>query len=239
MAKRKNARSTQGRKPPARSPRSKKARAARIDYQEGGVYQLKLTLLDVQPQIWRRLLVTNCTLEELHFIIQSVMGWENDHLYEFEVGKKRYAGSDPMGRMGEAQTSRVDLGKVVPLVGTRFYYIYDFGDDWHHEVLVEAYGPIDEGREYPVCIAGERACPPEDVGGAWGYADLVEALKDPEHERHEEFMEWLGEFDPEAFDLDAVNKELKGMSGPDSLSYEDEDEDYDDDEGWDGGSPIP
>jgi hypothetical protein len=232
MAKRKNTKATRGRKPPARSPLSKKLQAARIVYQEGGVYQLKITLLDVEPPIWRRVLVADCTLEELHFIIQSVMGWENDHLYEFEAGAKRYAGTDPMGMMGEAEASRVSLSKLAPMVATKFYYTYDFGDDWRHEVLVEAYGPPEAGREPPVCLAGERACPPEDVGGTWGYADLVEALKDPEHERHEEFMDWLEDFDPEAFDLDAVNRELKGTPEPDSQSHEEEDEDDE------GGSPI-
>lgn len=240
MAKRKNANAPGSRKPPKRSPRSKKARAQRIDYQEGGVFQLKITLLGARPPIWRRVLVADCTLEELHFIIQDVMGWKNDHLYDFEVGKERYVGSDPMTMMGEAETSAVRLSGVAKLLDTKFHYTYDFGDDWRHELLVEAYGPPEEGREYPVCLAGARACPPEDVGGVWGYADLVEALKDPKHERHEESMEWLEDFDPEAFDLDAANARLKGGADPDSLSYEDEDdfedEEEDDDEDEEGSS---
>lgn len=211
MAKRKNTKSSNRRQPPARSPRWKKAQAARIVYEAGGVYQLKITLMGVEPPIWRRVLVADCTLEELHFIIQSVMGWGNDHMYDFEAGKKRYVGTHPMGTMGTAETSRVRLSQVSPTVETKFCYTYDFGDDWRHEVRVEAFGPPEEGREYPLCLAGERACPPEDVGGVWGYMDLVEAIEDPEHERHEEFIEWLEEFDPAAFDLDAVNEALKSF----------------------------
>lgn len=211
MAKSKDTKPSKRKQPPARSPRWKKANADRIVPQPDGVYQLKITLMGVEPPIWRRVLVGDCSLESLHFMIQRVMGWGNDHLYEFEVGKKRYAGTDPMGMMGTAESSRISLSRAAPTVGAKFYYIYDFGDDWRHEILVEAFGPPEEGREYPFCLGGERACPPEDVGGVWGYMDLVEALEDPEHERHEEFMEWLEEFDPEGFDLDTVNEALKSF----------------------------
>ncbi len=235
MAKRKDAKGAKGRKPPSRSPLSKKLHAMRITYQEGGVFQLKITLMGVTPPIWRRILVEDCTLEDLHFIIQSVMGWGNDHLYCFEDGKREYKGTDPMGMRGEAETSDVDLSEVARMVNSKFHYTYDFGDDWLHELLVEAYGPPEEGRTYPACIAGMRACPPEDVGGVWGYRNLVELLKDPERDESDERLEWLGEYDPEAFDVDAVNRALSRTCGPDSLSDEEEEEDEEEEDEDDEG----
>ena len=90
---------------------------------------------------------------------------------------------------------------------------YDFGDSWEHELLVEKRLPLEAGKRYPVCLTGKRACPPEDCGGIWGYASLLEAIRDPEHPEHEEMLEWVGgEFDPEAFDLDEVNRELQHLT---------------------------
>ncbi len=177
----------------------------------GKVYQLKITLKDIKPPIWRRVLVPDCSLAKLHEVIQAAMGWENYHLYDFEVGGQHY--TDPRGTddLDMEDASRAKLSQIATREKAKLRYTYDFGDNWQHEVLVEKILASEEGKVYPVCIAGKRACPPEDVGGPWGYMEFAEAIKDPEHERHEEFIEWRGEFDPEAFDLDAVNEGLRRL----------------------------
>jgi hypothetical protein len=177
----------------------------------GRVYQLKVTLKDIQPPVWRRLLVPDCSLARLHEVIQAAMGWENYHLYEFEVGGEHFTDPRGMADLDMEDASRAKLSQVAPEGKAKLRYTYDFGDNWQHEVLVEKLVPAEAGQAYPACIDGKRACPPEDVGGPWGYMEFVEAIKDPEHEQHEEFLEWRGEFDPEAFDPDAVNKELKRL----------------------------
>jgi hypothetical protein len=187
------------------APKAGKARAA------GRVYQLKITLKDIRPPIWRRVLVPDCSLETLHEVIQAAMGWENYHLYDFEVGGTRY--TDPRGRdeLDMEDASRARLSQVARGEKAKLRYTYDFGDNWQHEVLVEKVLPPEEAATYPVCIGGKRACPPEDVGGPWGYREFAEAIKDPEHERHEEFLGWRGGFDPEAFDPDAVDRALRRL----------------------------
>jgi hypothetical protein len=177
----------------------------------GKVYQLKITLMDIRPPIWRRVLVPDCPLTRLHEIIQVAMGWENYHLYDFEAGGERYTDPRGMADLDMEDASRARLSQVARKEKAKFRYTYDFGDNWQHEVLVEKVLPPEEGQAYPVCVAGKRACPPEDVGGPWGYLEFAEAIQDPEHERHEEFLEWRGEFDPEAFDPDAVNEKLRRL----------------------------
>jgi hypothetical protein len=101
---------------------------------------------------------------------------------------------------------------MTPTKNERFDYEYDFGDGWEHRILVEKILPLEPGRAYPVCIKGRRACPPEDVGGTWGYAAFLDAIGDPEHPEHDSYLEWIGgEFDPEAFDLDEVNDALSEL----------------------------
>jgi Plasmid pRiA4b ORF-3-like protein len=177
----------------------------------GRVYQLKITLKDIRPPIWRRVLVPDCSLAGLHEVIQAAMGWENSHLYDFEVGGERYTDPRGLADLDMEDASRARLSQVARKEKAKFRYTYDFGDNWQHEVLVEKFLLPEEGQEYPVCVAGKRACPPEDVGGPWGYMEFAEAIRDPEHERHEEFLEWRGEFDPEEFDLDAVNEKLRRL----------------------------
>lgn len=175
----------------------------------GSVYQLKITLKDIRPPVWRRVVVPDCSLAELHEVIQAAMGWENYHLYDFVVGGERYTDPRGMDDLDMEDAGKVKLSQVAPKEKAKLRYTYDFGDNWQHEVLVEKVLPPEEGQKYPVCIAGKRACPPEDVGGPWGYMEFAEAIRDPQHERHEEFIEWRGEFDPEVFDPDAVNLELR------------------------------
>lgn len=196
------------------APKAGKNRAKKVTAKSkatGTVYQLKVTLKDIKPPVWRRLLVPDCTLSRLHEVIQAAMGWENYHLYDFEVGGEHYTDPRGMADLDMEDASRVKLSQVAPVGKAKFRYTYDFGDNWQHEVLVEKVVPPEEGRAYPACIDGKRACPPEDVGGPWGYMEFAEAIRDPEHEQHEEFLEWRGEFDPEAFDLEAVNKQIKQL----------------------------
>jgi len=155
----------------------------------------------------------DATLEDLHHVIQIAMGWEDYHLHHFLIGKTYYAGPAPDGsdldwdiEMGDER--KVKLADFIRRKGQRFEYEYDFGDGWRHEILVEKVFQPEPGVSYPVCTAGKRACPPEDCGGAWGYANLLEVMADPDHPDHEELAEWAGEIDPEAFDLDAVNQRL-------------------------------
>jgi hypothetical protein len=136
------------------------------------------------PPVWRRIVVeSGLTLGELAPVLEAAMGWLGGHLHVFDVGGTRYGTPDPDWGMDDLDENRFRLGDVLPKVGTKMRWDYDFGDGWEHDVLVEAISMRDRGVEYPVCLAGRRACPPEDCGGPWGYADLLEALADPDHRR--------------------------------------------------------
>ena len=175
------------------------------------VYQLKITLRDIRPPVWRRVQVKDCTLAKLHDIIQTVMGWTESHLHAFEIGGEQYGEPDPMGMMEYRSERSTRLSQVVARGHKKFTYVYDFGDNWEHVIEVEKELPPEPGARYPRCVAGKRASPPEDCGGAWGYADFLAAIRNPAHEEHEEMLEWVGgEFDPEAFDPDDVNQQLQG-----------------------------
>jgi hypothetical protein len=174
------------------------------------VYQLKITLKDTKPPIWRRVLVPNCPLDTLHDVIQVAMGWDDDHLHEFEIDGERYTDEASASEMGGEVDAEFDLDDLITKEKTKFTYHYDFGDDWRHEILVEKILPAGKGVAFALCVDGKRACPPEDCGGPWGYADFVDAIGNPSHERHEELLEWVGgEFDPEAFDPEEVNSRLR------------------------------
>jgi Plasmid pRiA4b ORF-3-like protein len=177
----------------------------------GNVLQLKIALKDIKPPIWRRVQVPDCSLALLHQIIQVAMGWDDYHLYSFEVGGTQYSDPRGAGELDMENASQAKLSRIIPREKFKFGYTYDFGDNWEHAILVEKILPMEVGKKYPVCLEGKRACPPEDVGGSWGYEEFVKAIRDPRHERHEEYREWAGEFDPEALDLDAVNKELRRL----------------------------
>lgn len=196
--------------PPARKkPQGKRGVKSAV------LYQFKLTLLDSKPPVWRRIQVQDCTLDKLHEHIQTAMGWTNSHLHEFDIKGERY-GDPELLNDGFEDVECVDstvtmVSELLPKTGKQFAfkYEYDFGDGWEHEVLYEGSPPLEKGKKYPLCLEGERSCPPEDVGGVWGYAEYLEALADPKHERHEEFMEWNGPFDPDEFDPKKATRELK------------------------------
>ena len=136
------------------------------------------------------------------------MGWENYHLYKFTIRGIDYSIPDFELEMENAKRTKLD--DVISSERERLVYEYDFGDGWEHDILVEKILPAEKGKRYPICITGKRACPPEDCGGIWGYAELLEIIQDPDHEEYEEKMEWLGEeFDPEEFDLNRVNRMLR------------------------------
>jgi len=169
------------------------------------LFQFKITLLKIEPPIWRRIQVPDCTLADLHELIQAAMGWENHHLHQFFIGGVRYGIADC--ELGVQNETKVQLSRFIPQTGTpfRFSYEYDFGDSWLHDILFEDCLPNDVGQKYPVCLEGSRACPPENVGGLWGYAEFLEATAVPKHEQHDEPLEWIGgKFDPEEFDAKAA-----------------------------------
>jgi hypothetical protein len=181
------------------------------------VFQLKITLQDIEPPIWRRIQTPNCTLKDLHEIIQSTMDWEDDHMHAFEIGDEEYTDLRVGGDTYEFRDSRaVRLRKLVEKGDYSFVYEYDFGDSWRHDIEIESTLPAEENVRYPRCLDGERACPPEDSGGPYGYVVLVDALAEKkereeggEEEEYDERLKWLGDaFDPETFAIDAVNDRL-------------------------------
>ena len=173
-------------------------------------FQLRISLKDYTPVIWRRLLVPGgITLAKLHRMIQAAMGWEDYHLRCFDIDGVRYGISDPEYEMNDVDDETVRMADVIG-PRSRFDYEYDFGDSWHHEVVVEAVTPIDLVLKFGVCLDGQRACPPEDVGGVHMFATVLEAIRDPEHAESPEYLEWLpADFDPEAFDVAAANAALQ------------------------------
>jgi hypothetical protein len=179
----------------------------------GLVYQLKITLRGVsKPPVWRRVLVgADITLRDLHDVVQRAMGWEDDHLHVFSTGHQDY-GSQAAGA-GFASDKKAQLSKVLTHPKQSLRYTYDFGDDWEHDIVLEEIQTSAPGQTYPTCLAGRGACPPEDCGGVWGYANLKEAVADAAHEDHEDMREWLGlnngaDFDPAAFSAEDANARL-------------------------------
>lgn len=177
-------------------------RAATAKNPAGGkVFQLKVSLRGIKPPIWRRVLVDgSATLLQVHDVIQAAFGWWNYHLHEFRIGGRDYGVPDPdwdMRTVLDETRYRIDQ---VAGGGDRFRYLYDFGDDWEHDVVVEKVLARNDVDAVPACIGGKRACPPEDCGGTWGFAEYLTAIADPSHPSHAEMIEWRGDFDPEAFD---------------------------------------
>lgn len=168
------------------------------------VYQLKISLLDTDPPVWRRVLVkSNTSLEKLHDIIQDSMGWEDCHLHAFDINRVSYGPE-------EENDESIVLSDLIEKEKQKFQYTYDFGDSWEHKIVVEKILPIEKGKKYPICIDGENACPPEDCGGLPGYYSLLEAIEDPKNPEHEEMLEWIGtDFNPSSFNLKEINKRLK------------------------------
>jgi hypothetical protein len=194
---------------------------------EPAVYQLRISLMGIKPSIWRRVQMhEDSTLEDLHDVVQASMGWFNSHLHQFLVGMQCFGPLDDEEvdwSEGDVQDeAEAVLSEVFTRKGSKIIYEYDFGDSWEHEIVLEGKFNAAPDIEYPVCIAGERAAPPEDCGGVFGYENLLDALADPRHPDHDDMVEWLGDeqFDPDEFDLDEANDRLTEMF--DELSDDDE-----------------
>lgn len=178
------------------------------------IFQFKISLKYITPQIWRRILVpVSYSFWDLHVAIQDSMGWFDYHLHEFVIINPKTGKKDRIG----IPDDEYDDADIIPDFeraikdyftpeNSEAEYIYDFGDGWQHKVKLEKTLPYHADKKYPICIGGKRACPPEDCGGPWGYLNLLEALKNPVHENHEEMVEWIGgEFDSEFFDAKSVH----------------------------------
>jgi hypothetical protein len=214
--------------PPPPPPPTKKPSPGQSKAKPCRLYQFKITLLRMEPPIWRRIQVPDCTLDKLHEHIQTAMGWTNSHLHEFKIHGERYADPDLLGddfADFPCHDSRTTLlREILPRTKKHFAftYEYDFGDSWRHEVVFESQLTSHPQKKYPRCVAGERACPPEDCGGVQGYGNFLVAIRDPQHPEHQAILNWhRGPFDPEKFHALAATRAMqKGL--PDWRSWEGE-----------------
>lgn len=177
------------------------------------IYQLRISLRDVTPEVWRRVLVPGgYTLDRVHRTIQYAMGWQGVHLHSFEIGGEQYGEPDPVGELAVRDELDLRLDAVAGK-GDLFRYTYDFGDWWEHELTVEDVFGADPDERYPACVAGQRACPPEDVGGPYGYRELLAVLDDPVRASQEVTRGWLGrDHDPDSFDPARVTTLLRRLT---------------------------
>lgn len=178
------------------------------------LYQFKVALRDIKPPIWRRILVPDGTLLDLHHDIQAAFGWEDYHLHQFTIKGVRYSVPSPYDDDFEIKIhdeTQVRLSELIPQStrSARWVYEYDFGDGWRHEVVFEKFATAEAKTKYPLCVDGQRACPPEDCGGPWGYLDFLKAIKNPRHENHQDMLDWGGPFDPEEFDAAKATREMR------------------------------
>lgn len=168
-------------------------------------YVLKVTLRHVQPTVWRRLRVPgDATLGELHDVLQISLGWNDSHLHAFRVGAKEYGPIDEEDDRRIIDEESITLDEIARKQ-KKLVYLYDFGDGWEHDVVIEKTVAEPTALE---CLDGGRAAPPDDCGGPGGYEDLVAILADPKDPRHDEMMEWSSNFEPERFDVDEINDGL-------------------------------
>lgn len=180
------------------------------------IFQLKISLKQARPPIWRRVLVpATIQLEELHAVIQAAFGWHNCHLHQFIDGRTYYMPDPQDDGWGmfdfETEDSRgIQLQNLLTREKSKITYEYDFGDSWLHEILLEKILPPDGNQPLPVCIKGKRACPPDDCGGMYGYYEMLETLDGPDDDEKEDLLEWLGgPLDPEEFDLEYANARVR------------------------------
>lgn len=180
------------------------------------IARLKITLDDVEPAVLRRMDVPlSITLDRLHQTIQAAMGWTSSHLYDFHVDGISWGIPDPeAGGKDVLSARKTRLGDVVEDVGCReLTYLYDFGDGWEHTVKIERIGDAEPETAYPRLIAASGRCPPEDIGGPWGYAELLAALRDPAHERRSDFKYFVESgFDPDIEDANALAKAVAALA---------------------------
>lgn len=175
------------------------------------LYQLKISLNEIKPPIWRRFIVDpEIKLPDLHKIIQTVMGWTNTHLHHFYKDNIFYSLPDEDFEDYYIDYRKIKLNHLLFDVKQKLYYEYDFGDGWNHTIVLEKIVPADMYPIVPICIAGRRNCPPEDCGGPYGYYDLCNIISNPRHKEYKEMMKWLGDgYDPEFFDIQYINFNLQ------------------------------
>ncbi len=173
------------------------------------VFQFKITLLEVVPIVWRRIQISDlCSFWDLHVAIQDVMGWEDRHLHNFEVNHSIEKGKKHMGIPADDD---FDIYDTLPswdyrvrdylVINDQFIYSYDFGDGWKHRIEYEGLHEKKSDLKYPICVTGESACPPEDVGGPYGYERFIKAITTPRHPKRQSLLQWIGgKFDPAKFD---------------------------------------
>ena len=171
------------------------------------VYKLDIRLNDIEPPIFRKVLVSNdVDLSTLHHILQITMGWNDTHLHQYLIDDKRYGTPDPDFDDGTMEESSIKLRTAVKRPGDKMIYEYDFGDGWEHTITLEEILPYTHDIKLPQCISGERSCPPEDVGGAYAYQEFLEGYLNSSHPDHSNLIQWAGEyFEPEFFDIVEVN----------------------------------
>lgn len=178
------------------------------------VYQLLIELEGVTPTIWRRILIdASTTMRNVHHTIQLAMGWENRHLYYFDDGEDKITQIDFLEEEDFMEDEDVILSSIMRKEGDKIIYVYDFGDDWTHRILLEK---IHDAKSLevsiPHCLGGARACPPEDVGGLPGYLEFIKIISNPRLPEYEEKIDWYGgEYDPEDFELEFVNEDLEDI----------------------------
>lgn len=183
------------------------------------VFRLHIAIEFIAPPIWREIEVTsNTTLTGLHDVLQALMGWHDSHLWAFEAGDRRFEAPDPDSRTkpaANADPQQVTLATLLAGKGASLRYNYDFGDDWCIKIKVVAVDKLQPKARYPHCVAGERAGPPEDCGGARGFEELLKARKNPQRRDAKQLLEWAGpDWNPDAFDLALVNKSLSALPAP-------------------------
>ena len=185
--------------------------ALRVVKAPAPVYQLRVELQHIKPAIWRQILVPgSIKLSKLHVVLLLAMGWDGDHAHEFIIGDTNYGDPSPDWPSDPPMLNETKVTLTKALGGLKsFTYLYDYSDNWQHKVKIEKVLNIDLGLTSPLCLAGRNACPPEDVGGAPGYSEFLEAINDPTHEEHQQMIDWCGgSFDSDAFDLDAASQRL-------------------------------
>lgn len=179
------------------------------------VLQLKITLRDIDPPVWRRVQVPgDMKLHRLHDLLQLLFNWEDYHLHEFVLGKLRYGVPDPDAERGLRDEYNVPVQRLVARVGAEFEYVYDFGDEWRHHVLLEGILLPESGAFYPRCIGGERNGPPEDAGGPFQYTDYIRRGRTSRSDEDREIQDWFGSFDPDRFPLEEINARVQRAFQP-------------------------
>jgi hypothetical protein len=176
---------------------------------ETKIYQIKIMLS--QTEIWRTFLVkSDIKLSELHLIIQTIMGWSNSHMHQFFDNGIIYGmpNVEDYG-LDIVDYRKIKLDSIINKTGKYLTYDYDFGDGWEHVLMLEKILPVEEKRFYPVCLDGEKDVPPEDCGGIPGYEEILIALKDKKKAKYKELLEWVGNYDPEYFNIEQINEFLK------------------------------